>query len=303
MNMLNKTAFLFICAGTLFAQSAYFDDIKEHKKRFVENLPPESPQFPAARIRLTVSCDDADLIPKVADAGKLFEDESGPYQLMHNGIKVVKDGYCGKWMTDLIYGLKGHHEPQEEKVFHEVLKYIPPEGVMIELGSYWAYYSLWFSFAVPEAQNYMIEPDPQFMKIGQKNFALNHKKGFFYRGYAAIKGNDQVDYQGARPIFIDAFLEEEGISHVSILHADIQGAEYEMLKSCVKSMETKKIDFFFISTHGDGLHYMCWKFLQEHGYAIIAEHAPSESYSVDGLIVAKRIGIAAPEEVLIAKLR
>jgi hypothetical protein len=48
---------------------------------------------------------------------------------------------------------------------------------------------------------------------------------------------------------------------------------------------------------------MCWKFLQEHGYAIIAEHAPSESYSVDGLIVAKRIGIAAPEEVLIAKLR
>ena len=120
-----------------------------------------------ARILLTVGCDDADYIPKHQDAGKVFENEETPYQMMHNGIKVVKDGYC-PWMTDLIYGLKGHHESQEEKVFYEVLKHIPAGGVMIELGSFWAYYSLWFAKEVPNAINYMIEPDPSRYALGEK---------------------------------------------------------------------------------------------------------------------------------------
>ena len=44
------------------------------------------------------------------------------YQLMHNGIKIIQDCYYGSWITTLIEILKGHHEPQEEKVFYEILK-------------------------------------------------------------------------------------------------------------------------------------------------------------------------------------
>jgi hypothetical protein len=65
-------------------------------------------------------------------------------QVMHNGIRVLADGYYGEWMTRLIELCSGCHEPQEERVFHEVMARIPAVATMIELGGFWAFYSLWF---------------------------------------------------------------------------------------------------------------------------------------------------------------
>lgn len=104
----------------------------------------------AKRIAMTISCKDAMAIPKVPNAGQIFLQGNSEYQLMHNGVKVTKDGYCGPWMTEIITRLEGHHEPQEEFVFHLLLERMRKTlagsraPVMIEIGSYWAYYSLWF---------------------------------------------------------------------------------------------------------------------------------------------------------------
>src|SRR5581483_4352870 len=116
--------------------------IENHKKSFMEKiskdpLKRDNPQYLFSRVLLTIGADDCDYIPKVPQAGEVFEEIGYSYQLMHNGVKVLKDCYYDSWATDVIYGLKGHHEPQEEKVFYEVLKYIPPNATMIELGSYW----------------------------------------------------------------------------------------------------------------------------------------------------------------------
>ncbi|HEY62360.1 MAG TPA: hypothetical protein G4N95_06890 [Anaerolineae bacterium] len=75
------------------------------------------------RIKMTASCIDCESIPKVPQAGEVFDSPKGRYQLMHNGVKVVEDGYCGKWMTELIRRLQGFHEPQEEKAFYKLLDY------------------------------------------------------------------------------------------------------------------------------------------------------------------------------------
>ena len=72
------------------------------------------------RANMTVSCRDCDLIPKVADAGQVISFEGKPVQIMHNGVRVVAGGYYGDWMMGIIERLRGHHEPQEEVVFHEV---------------------------------------------------------------------------------------------------------------------------------------------------------------------------------------
>ncbi len=56
----------------------------------------------------------------VEHAGKTVDN----YQIMFNGITVIKDCYCGEWMTELISQSEGFHEPQEEKAFFEVLKNI-----------------------------------------------------------------------------------------------------------------------------------------------------------------------------------
>jgi len=220
---------------------------------------------------------------------------------MHNGVKVIKDGYCGSWTTDLIYGLKGHHEPQEEKVFHEVLKYIPSQASMIEIGSYWAYYSLWFAKAIQGATNYLIEPVAIRSEVGRQNFELNDFPSFIFQGYVGHYDPQDVDGKDLPKIELDEFLRENGIDHVAIVHSDIQGAEYEMLQSAKASMEQGRIDFFFVSTHGQEIHDLCLSFLVAHQYDIIAEHSPEESFSCDGLIVGKRSGVDGPEEVEISK--
>lgn len=76
----------------------------------VQSLPLNSEE--KRRIRITIGCTDCDSIPKVPQAGAVFDGPAGRYQLMHNGIKVVADGSYGRWMTELIRLLRGHHEPE-----------------------------------------------------------------------------------------------------------------------------------------------------------------------------------------------
>src|SRR5687768_1816503 len=77
------------------------------------------------RIEMTVRCRDCDGIPKVERAGEILDEGGGLVQIMHNGIRVVAGGYYGSFMTEVIQRLQGHHEPQEELVFHEILKRVP----------------------------------------------------------------------------------------------------------------------------------------------------------------------------------
>ena len=281
----------------------YREDMEQHRKDFFAWIASHGLWDAYARVILTVGCRDADYIPKCPDAGKVLFSDNVSYQLMHNGVKVLTDGYCGAWTTDLIYGLKGHHEPQEEKAFYEVLKHIPSNGVMVELGSYWAYYSLWFSKAIPGAKNYLIEPDPERLELGKQNFALNGAKGTFFRGYMGVCNIDAGDYQDAPHLFIDSFLESNNIDHVHILHSDIQGSEYAMLESADQAIRDKKIDYFFISTHSQQLHIGCIALLEARDYVILAEHSPAESVSVDGLIVGKRKDLVGCEKIAITKNR
>ncbi len=274
------------------------EQMLQHKKQCREKMQSSNQRdesYQLNRALLTVSGDDADYIPKVAGAGEIFFDGILHYQLMHNGIKILLNSYYDvQWITDVIYALKGHHEPQEEKCFFEILKYIPDNATMIELGSYWAYYSLWFASQIPGAANYMIEPDPQRLEIGKKNFQLNNKTGFFFRGYAGNILDRDPDIRDAECIAIDKFIEREGIQHVHILHADIQGSEVTMLETTVKYLD--KIDYFFISTHDVKTHHVpCVEFFKKHGLIILAEHTAAQSCSGDGLLVAKRKGAPGPD--------
>ncbi len=243
------------------------------------------------RIKITTSCKDSDIIPKVKNAGDIFTLKNQEYQLMHNGIKTYVDSHYGDFNVEIIKKLKGHHEPQEEKVFYEVLKTMPKKAVMIELGSFWAYYSMWFQKSVEKPSNYMIEPMDYTMQKGISNFKLNNMKGDFTKGCIGRESRDTTQFKHwdgtiheISQIAIDDFIVRKGIKHINILHADIQSAEYEMLIGAQKCISEGKIDFIFISTHSEGLHRQCLKYFNKKNYNIIAEHSPAESYSIDGLI-------------------
>src|SRR4030095_1193616 len=103
------------------------------------------------RSLMTISCRDTDVIPKVSGAGSLVWRGSERLQRMHNGVEVVYGGYHGAWMAHVIRGLNGHHEPQEELLFHVLLRYVREAALMVELGSFWAYYTQWFLKSIPDS--------------------------------------------------------------------------------------------------------------------------------------------------------
>ncbi len=211
-------------------------------------------------------------INRVDDAGKIINKNI----IMHNGLKISQDSYYDSFV-DIFKLNQGVHEPQEERMFMEVLKHVPENGTIIELGSYWAFYSMWFNKEIKNANCYMIEADSEALEIGKNNFKINNMTGKFFSGF--IKKGE---------IEIDNFIEKENIDSVDILHSDIQGYELEMLKTCKKAIAEKKIKYFFISTHGQELHYDCLNYLESNGYEIIASaDFNEETFCYDGVLVAR----------------
>jgi hypothetical protein len=145
---------------------------------------PISPEI-RRRIELTVSVRDTDSIAKIPGAGSVELRDGNRVQLMHNGVVVEEGCYYGRWMTEIIERLHGHHEPQEEVAFDAIVGRLgaeSPGAVMIELGCYWAYYSLWFKHAVPDARCILVEPAHEYLQVGLRNFQLNGQSATAVRG-------------------------------------------------------------------------------------------------------------------------
>lgn len=260
----------------------------------------------AARVAITISCRDCDELPKVVDAGQYFGQDL-QFQRMHNGVQIKRGSYHGAWMSEVIKSLRGHHEPQEEKVFAEVISQLKPGAVMLELGSFWAYYSLWFQREIPNGISIMLEPNADKIEVGKEHFQINSYEGTFVRGFVgdkSIPDADFIDWDGTKSVIpqvsIDGLMQEFRLKKVDILHADVQGAEFDMLKGAANALAHNKVDYLFISTHGHQ-HRRCKRQLDKYGYKVIAEHSVLESYSGDGLIVARSSLMKSPTNVLISK--
>jgi FkbM family methyltransferase len=251
-----------------------------------------------ARIALTVACRDTDGIPKVADAGEVRDG----VQVMHNGVRVLAGGYYGDWMTEVIRRLRGHHEPQEEIAFHAVLERLATSGgstpTMLELGSFWAYYSLWFKQRIPAGRAFMVEPDPAYLEVGRRNFELN---GFEGRFQQAAVGRDRgaMDFECesdgvVRRLPVEglaSLFETFRLDHLDLLFCDVQGAEWPLLDGGRDLLTGGRVRFVVVSTHhhvisNDPLtHQRCLDLLRQLGAHVLVEHTVAESFSGDGLIV------------------
>lgn len=252
------------------------------------------------RIEMTVSCGDCMAIPKVENAGKVLDEGGRRVQIMHNGVKVLADGYYGEWMTEIICRLRGHHEPQEEAVFHQVLNHVPSQATMIELGGFWAYYSLWFLHRHADTRHaIVVEPDPRHLEVGRTNALLNGRQIDFVHACAGTDSVASREFQSETSgtiklpqVSVAKLLNDYDVDVVDLLHCDIQGAEVEILRSCLPLFAEKRIRFCVVSTHshhisGDPLtHQRCLAIIKAAGGQILIEHDVHESFSGDGLISA-----------------
>jgi Methyltransferase FkbM domain len=216
------------------------------------------------------------LIERVPQAGVV----EGNEVYLHNGNRVPVAGpeaYYGQFSTLLVLN-RGVHEPLEEYVFQELLKHLPPSPRMIELGAYWAHYSMWLKRVRPQAIVTMVEPDPGNLEAGRANFARNGFEGEFIHTFVG-KGGWKLD----------EFFASRGLTHLDILHVDIQGAEGELLDGGRETLGDSQIDYLFVSTHSQELHQRVSEELTRFGYRVeVSSDFDNETTSYDGFLFAAR---------------
>jgi FkbM family methyltransferase len=270
-------------------------------------LPPPPPlAMPAAmsleeRVDMAARCRDCDILPKVTGAGEVVAEADGTrVQVTHNGLRVLADGYRGAWMTELIARCRGHHDPQKERVFHEVVARMPPQAVMIELGAWWSFHSLWFLKDAPGRRAIALEPDPERRALGEVNAARNGLAPEFVAGFAGgaplasasflLDGGRRVELPR---VTVPGLMERHGIGMLDLLRCDTGGAELDVLRGCAGLLREGRIRTVVVATHhssvsGDPLtHQRCLALIEECGGAVFAEHDVHESFSGDGLIAAR----------------
>ena len=245
-----------------------------------------------ARIAITLACRDCDVIPKVPDAGRIFPHENETVQLMHDGTLVQAGGYYGDWMSRIIAGLHGHHEPQEETLFHGLLAHVRPGTLFVELGAYWAFYTNWYLGAVPGSRGVCVEPELAHLEMGRRNLALNSRFArliqAFVGGSYCPAGPEQV----VECLDMPALMERIDHEPVEVLHMDIQGAEEGLIRSMRGTDVANRVRFVVVSTHHASIsgstatHQECLEELRGQGAVILDEHSVEVSFSGDGLIVA-----------------
>jgi FkbM family methyltransferase len=200
------------------------------------------------RIALTVAVHDTDDIPKVTDAGEVTSRDGVPVQIMHNGVVIREGCYHGPWMTEVIRRLRGHHEPQEELAFHTVVEQLASDTdtpTMVELGSFWAYYSLWTKHVIPGARLVLIEPDAASLEVGQINLGLNRVEandivhaaiGDAHGVSAPLVCESDGESHMTRHITIDGLMRDLGLRRIDLLLCDVQGAELAALRGAARAL-------------------------------------------------------------------
>ncbi len=216
------------------------------------------------------------LIQRVPEAG--YVDKNGCV-VLHNGNRVPVAGPLAYYMdfSDILIINRGVHEPLEEFCFQQMLEKIKSESpTMIELGAYWAHYSMWLIREYPKAICYMVEPELDNIACGKNNFRINKFQGEFIN-----------DFVGSSGFQLDTFVSERKLTSINILHSDIQGYEVEMLDGAKDSLQKNMVDYVFISTHNEDLHHSVIDMLTNFGYRVeVSSDFENHTTSCDGFILA-----------------
>lgn len=216
------------------------------------------------------------LINRVPEAGYVDEERC---VILHNGNRVPIEGRFSYYeeFSDVLIINRGVHEPLEEYCFQTMLSKLSTETpMMLELGAYWAHYSMWLKKAYPQGKCFMVEPDRHNLECGKHNLGINGYSGEFINATVGVSG-----FQ------LDAFASQRGISELDILHSDIQGYELEMLQGGRSFLSENRAKYIFVSTHSEPLHHSVIDQLKNYSYRIeVSSGFDTHTTSCDGLVLA-----------------
>ena len=151
---------------------------------------------------------------------------------------------------------------------------------MVELGCHWALASLIFKKMYPNGRNVLVEPDLCNIAIGQMNFHLNNFACDMTWGsvFPCDPSIDPLDIgfspdpkpRSREADFIKEIYKEFNLKDIDVLHMDIQGSEFPLVKYLDKNnFFNNIIKSVFIATHNIKEHHIIVKILQANDFNII----------------------------------
>lgn len=254
------------------------------------------------RSRTARAVDGAEAVVAAArdnDAGGAAIDATGRLQKMFDGIEIPSDG---DWTTQLVEQTADRLDSQAEHVLAHLLKHVGSAATIIELGTDGCFYPAWLStHREPDPELVAIQPDPAQVAKHEQTLSRNAVRGAVLYGRTGHVESAVVarDAGAAAPaqVTVQELLDNSGWKHLTVLHADIQGAERHLAEEIEPLLESQSIDFVHFLTHGRGDHVTMLRTLQHAGYQLVAEYSAAESFSGAGLIVARRADLGAPDFV------
>lgn len=273
------------------------------------------PPWAPTRVAQVLADPNRAALPNWPGGGQLRERATGPtVQVLHNDIEVLAGCHFGKWGTELIAGLGGWYEPAKDVAFGALLDALGAGSsetaarTMLDLGSSWGYYGLWFAQRFPGAAITCVEPDPRYAEVGRANFELNRVPALHVAGAVAggegrwrafRPGSDEQVAPGhelgvieVRRYDLAALAESSGTARFNLLVADIRGDETEFLTQCLPQLRARMVDALLISTHHHSIsgapdtHQQVVALLQAAGADVLADLTVHESTTGDGIVAA-----------------
>lgn len=202
----------------------------------------------------------------------------------------------------------------ESDMFDEILEKIhnKKNPVMIEVGSWWAFWSLSFRKKYPDGKNILVELGKRHISIGINNFKLNnfsetHYWGGFFLGDSNTYSNLESNYYfeklpneyfdenligkmvGPELNFVDIYSIEK-LDKIDLLHMDIQGSEMNLINDLFLNYNfllRDKIDNMVIATHSDKIHNDLKSILSESGFNFIKD-MNFGSVGGDGMLIVSK---------------
>ena len=203
-----------------------------------------------------------------------------------------------------------HMHKREHLLFNTVLDKITKEApVMVEVGCFWALWSLLFRQRFPKGKNIIIEFGKRQLDVGKTNFDLNGYSYSSYWGglflgdsgtyknkendveYSKVTGeywNGELSGEVSGPeLDFTEIYSNEGLGVIDLLHMDIQGSELPLclLLEQKNLLQSGKIKNFVIATHSTEIHKKILQLLFMYDY-VCSANEPFGSVGGDGLILA-----------------
>jgi FkbM family methyltransferase len=186
---------------------------------------------------------------------------------------IVGSGNHGYWL--------GSYEHHKQLLFR---KAIHPGNVVYDIGANAGFYSLLASVLVGDKGHvYAFEPLPGNIRNLRKHLEMNRATNCTVIDAAVSSSDGEAKFDPSadrftahlspagcipvRTVALDTLVSQETICPPDFMKIDIEGAEYECLKGCEKTIRAFH-PVIFLATHGQDIHDACMKALIEWKYEV-----------------------------------